>query len=1437
MDLETISKSLIVLGKLQEFSVPIHLDTGAQINAIKEEFFLKNFKNLENEIKEFPFQLRNASSNIILHKNTIQLQIKFGTCTWDENFIIIPNLPVDVLIGEPTMTNQKIDIINSKRHILIHSDKDKQIKLPYHEDKVKDDTDDLKRNKIGSTHALHLAEDLWLPPGCEILVNCIVSRSQKMDTPQTIIISSNTTPHPNLAIAKGIGEVKLSKTVCAIANLGLKVETLKKGAIMGICQIVPDDAYEVLELDQIKDNDSLKNNRLLNLMVQEINSIRGEDKTKPTVEQAQAMLKSYNLPPDLNIGVESLNMSQLRKLVQCLSKFINIFAVDPNNPGHIPPEIAEHTIDVQGHKPISQGPRRVSPKQRTIIKETIEKLLKSGIIKPSRSPWASPIVLVPKGEDDFRMAIDYRKLNEVTKSEIFAIPRIDDTIDALGGKIFFTTLDLASGYYQISVDPESRDKTAFISYEGQFEYNQMPFGLKNAPSTFQRVMQATLAGLTWKCCWVYLDDVIIASASFDEHINDLVSVLSRLKEAGFKLKSSKCNFACKEVKYLGHLISKDGVKANPKKIELIAEWGIPSTSANLHSFLGLAGYYRRLIKDFAAREAPLRALLKQDLKTFKMGPIEENAFKDLQNALMNDPIIALPDFSGNSVFELHTDASDLGVSAILCQIGPDKIERVIQYASRMLTAAELKYHTQHKEALAIIWGLNKFRPYLIGSPFVIRTDHHSLQWLQKADKGRLARWALTLSEFDFVIKHRPGIRNINADVASRWTKSPPEDEKDWDPIQNILHTGVVYNDIPVETTELCHNILMTQLIKHDLIKLIKDTQNQDKIVNNAIKDLKEDENAKVNELSTILNKKGVLKFCLDPNGLLYCKTRQRHKDQPKSQIIIPNNDKLIRAIMYEYHDNVLSGHLGVNKTLHKVQQKYFWNNMEKDCKQYIRSCDQCQRHKPNAPNPKNRPLNPSLPTNPNTIVAIDLIGPLPTSNRNHNKYAAVMVDNFTKWCVVTPLKNKEAGTVAEAIFTHWYCILGIPYAINTDQGSEFTNDLIKRLNMRMNVGYQTTTPFYPQPNGQVERMNQSLKECVATFVEDQPGSWDLYLPTVAFAFNTALHSSTGFTPFFLTFGREARQPMDILQGSYRDLKNDLDQYQLEMTVHLRRAHDIVRKKLEANAITMKKHWDSKIKHHYIFKKGDLVSMYHPKIHKENEESDHSQAWKSSWPGPYKVVKPAHKDNQDVYEILNESNGRVWTVNVHKLRPYTPRSFLSNKPACELPETPLMDDMSLDVNVPPPGTVEDALPMTVEQDEIIPIRNPPQEKLIVVPNNILVHRSAHRKKTGMSKQESLRINQRVLWENKNDEPTEINLIEYTVEKILGHKRNSNRIFYLVKWKNYDETSNTWEPINSFGKNLNQIKDYWETKQVKERPRMFRHLGQASSKKGEIVTSET
>ena len=519
------------------------------------------------------------------------------------------------------------------------------------------------------------------------------------------------------------------------------------------------------------------------------------------------------------------------------------------------------------------------------------------VISPSKSPWASPIVLVQKRDGLTRFCVDYRKINEVTRKDAYPIPRIDEILDTL-----FSTLDLRSGYWQVEMDPTDREKTAFCTPEGLFEFNMMPFGLCNAPATFQRLMNSVLAGLHWKSCLVYIDDIVVVGKSIDEHLLNLQQVLEQLRQAGLKLQPGKCKFLQTQVTYLGHVVSAQGVSPDPEKTSQIESWPMPQSAKDVQRFLGLANYYRRFIKSFATIAKPLHRLTEKGV-AFSWTPECENSFNLLKTQLTSAPTLTLPDWS--RPFILDTDASDTGIGAVLSWLQEDGSECVVAYASRVLSKQERNYCVTRRELLAVVSFLQHFKQYLFGKPFTIRTDHSALTWLQnfKHLEGQLARWLKQLQEFEFTIVHRPGKMHRNADAMSRrhCCKDCPD-----------THTIAI---IVPDTISIGYSQ-----------EEIHQAQLEDSIIGEILQDKKEDskpasEHAKGQQVEYRRLFQQWEQLTVS-DGILWRIYAQPREDRGWMQLVVPN--KFRQDILRNLHEGITGVHLGEAKTLGKLKERFYW---------------------------------------------------------------------------------------------------------------------------------------------------------------------------------------------------------------------------------------------------------------------------------------------------------------------------------------------------------------------------------------------------------------------------------------------------------------------------------------------------------------------------------
>ena len=562
-------------------------------------------------------------------------------------------------------------------------------------------------------------------------------------------------------------------------------------------------------------------------------------------------------------------------------------------------------------------------------------MLEQGVVQHSSSPWSSPIVMVKKKDGSWRFCVDYRKLNSVTHQDTYPLPRIDATLDSLSGAAYFTTLDLASGYWQVEVEEQDKEKTAFSTPQGHFEFNMMPFGLTNAPAAFQRLMDCVLAGLRGEQCLIYLDDIVVFSKTFQEHIVRLTNVFQALRQAGPTLKLSKCNFAQREVKYLGHIVSAAGVRPDPTKIEAVSTYPVPNNVKELRQFLGLANYYRRFVADYSNVAALLHRLLTKE-NGFHWDSNCQNAFEELKNRLVSPPILAFPDFKEK--FVLYTDASDSAIGAVLSQIQEGK-ERVIAYWSRQLQKAERNYSTTEKEALAAVAAIKEFYPYLYGFHFTLVTDHSPLTSLRglKDIGGRLTRWMIYLQQFTFQFEYRPGRSHGNADAVSRRPAAGS--------VVTVVHRLEMNPD----------DVSRAQLANEHLAPVIKALKEEKPLPTNSAPGLR----------------KAFIR-----NGLLCRKFQPSSLSTAKTQLVIPNNMKA--AILQQLHDN--NGHLGLHKTTESVKEQFYWPGYEQEIEKWVRECQQCQRR--NTPQPKPQaPLGTIRANCPFEKILWDIMGLLPTSSK------------------------------------------------------------------------------------------------------------------------------------------------------------------------------------------------------------------------------------------------------------------------------------------------------------------------------------------------------------------------------------------------------------------------------------------------------------------------
>ena len=544
-----------------------------------------------------------------------------------------------------------------------------------------------------------------IPPHSEVVIPAKVDGEWRQSSKWAVLLPEETTlARRGVLVGKSLVDLQNGEVPVRMINLSQQPQHLPRGTLLATCEPV----LSVLQPGTESGHTNVSRSRPLPAHVQ------------PLYEKA-----TPNLSP-----------SEREQLHSLLYDYSNLFSQGPQDLGQT--DLVEHHIDTENARPLRQAPRRLPLVKRNEAERAVQQMEQQGLIEPSSSPWSSPVVLVKKKDGTFRFCVDYRRFNEVTRKDSYPLPRIDDTLEAMAGMKWFSTLDLRSGYWQVRLDEKSKEKTAFSTGNGLWQFTVMPFGLCNAPATFERLMERVLAGLPCHIAMVYIDDILVAGRTFSEHLDNLRRVFERLQNAKLKLSPTKCELLQQEVNYLGHVIGAQGISTDPKKIEAVQSWPVPANVPELRSFLGLCSYYRRFIPSFADLARPLHKLLEVG-QTFQWSSEAQEMFLQLKGRLIAAPILGYP--LPDAPFLLDTDASNYAIGAVLSQI-QDGEERVIAYYSQTLSRPQRQYCVTRKELLAVVKAVQHFHPYLYGQHFTVRTDHAALKWLLsfKNPEGQVARW-------------------------------------------------------------------------------------------------------------------------------------------------------------------------------------------------------------------------------------------------------------------------------------------------------------------------------------------------------------------------------------------------------------------------------------------------------------------------------------------------------------------------------------------------------------------------------------------------------------------------------------------------------------------------------------------------------------------------
>lgn len=979
------------------------------------------------------------------------------------------------------------------------------------------------------------------------------------------------------------------------------------------------------------------------------NPLPREKNDQPITVNCSVQQQNTDTESSLNFdfGTSPLPEGWKHRITQTLNTFSDVFSHSDLDFGHATK--VQHHINLKDGTPFKQRSRPIHPHDFEAVKKHLRALLDAGVIKESESPFSSPIVVVRKKNGDVRLCVDYRKLNLQTIRDAYALPNLEESFSALAGSKWFSVMDLKSGYYQIEMCEADKPKTAFVCPFGFYEFNRMPQGITNAPSTFQRLMEKCMTDINLKEVLVFLDDLIVFSSTLEEHETRLIHVLERLREYGLKLSPDKCRFFQTSVHYLGHIVSREGVKTDPEKVESLKTWPRPQTLKELQSFLGFTGYYRRFVKDYSKIVKPLTSLTAgypPRRKGCKAGPNDgkyldpkqpfgerwsdacQQAFEGIIEKLTSAPVLGYAD--PKLPYFLHTDASTTGLGAALYQ-EQGGTTRAVAYASRGLSRSESRYPAHKLEFLALKWAItDKFHDYLYGNTFTVVTDNNPLTYLLTSAKLDAAsyRWLAALSTYTFDIKYRAGRQNLDADGLSRRPHEELVDDvasqeecqriekfrshhlssvRDAEPHLLLAdtvtaacqrHTALLDDAPPfglVQSLAMSSTVIPTVFEEEDLNNGLLTIP---KYSHSDLMQAQRDDSIIGKVISLLESGSNIPAGFKADSSDLHLILKEWKRLELKDDLLYRKRfsgtesimqfvlpEALRSTVLQNLHDNM--GHLGMERTVELVRSRFYWPRMASDVERKIKMCERCVRRK--APPDKAAPLVNIQTTRPLELVCMDFLSLEPDSK--NTKDILVITDHFTKYAVAIPTRDQKASTVARCLWEHFLVHYGFPERLHSDQGRDFESHTIRELCFLLGIRKVRTSPYHPRGNP-VERYNRTLLSMLGTLKDREKTHWRDFVKPLTHAYNCTKNDVTGFSPYELIFGRQPRLPVDIAFGLPVTNKQTLSHshYVKTLKSHLKESYEVATKNSRQVAEKNKRRFDKVIRESTL-DVGDRVEIF------------------------------------------------------------------------------------------------------------------------------------------------------------------------------------------------------------------------------------------------------